>query len=74
MSYHIYRPKNSDITYGFRINSRGATLYQAGDCYGVFFQGNFTANDLDLILELDRELTEEIDRAFEKLELEGEDF
>ena len=40
----------------------------------MFFRGNFTSKDLDLILELDRELTKEIDQAFEKLESEGEEF
>ena len=74
MTYHIYRPKNSDTTYGISIREEGAMLYHPGLGFGIFYRGKLTSHDLDIIVAMDRELTKEIDQAFEKLELEGDDF
>jgi hypothetical protein len=74
VTYHIYRPKNSDTTYGISIREDGAMLYHSGSGFGIYYEGKFTSQDLDLIVKMDLELAKEIELAFEKLEQEGYDF
>jgi hypothetical protein len=56
VTYHIYRPKNSDTTCGISIREDGAMLYHSGLGFGIFYEGKFTSQDLDLIVKMDIEL------------------
>jgi hypothetical protein len=68
VTYHIYRPKDSDITYGISIREYGAMLYQTGLGFGSFIGGEFSGENLDKIVEQHLSELAEIVRLLEKLD------
>jgi hypothetical protein len=68
VAYHIYRPKDSDVTYGISIREGGAMLYQTGVGFGSFVWGEFTREDLDKIVEQYLSELAETFRLLEKLD------
>lgn len=40
--YRIYRPADSDTTYGIRLNSDGATIFDHDTKQSMFIEGDFS--------------------------------